>query len=67
MTNKPHPWGRFLNARRDAMAWMFDEMGYDYKTIANKMCMDEMQVYLILASTHFPIPEGSIKEKGKDE
>ncbi len=59
MDKKPHPWARFLNARRDAMIWMNEEMERDYSEIANAMCMDEMQVYLILASSHYPIAEGS--------
>jgi hypothetical protein len=48
LKNSEHPWGAFLYARYKAMIWMREKMGYDNVTIANKMCMDEMQVRLIL-------------------
>lgn len=61
----PHSWERFLNATRDAMLWMRKEMNRSDEEIANALCMDAMQVYLILESTHYPIPEGSYnKNKG---
>lgn len=51
-----HPWGAFLNARWRAILWLRDEFDYDDKTIAKKLSMDEMQVYLIRMSEHMPIP-----------
>lgn len=60
---EPHPWGRFLNARYWAILWMKEEMGYDDETIAKRLSMDTMQVYLIRNSTHMPIPEGKYKHK----
>lgn len=65
MMNEPHPWGVFINARWRAMLWMREELGYSDAVIADAMCMDEMQVYLILASTDMPIPDG--KRKGMSE
>jgi len=59
----PHPWARFLNARRDAMMWMREEMNRSDKEIANDLCIDEMQVYLILEASHYPVPEGIYGEK----
>lgn len=43
----PHPWDAFLQARRNAIIWMREEMNKTDKEIATCLNMDEMQVYLI--------------------
>lgn len=55
---KPHPWGTFLNARYNAILWMRDNRGYDDKTIAENLSMDEAQVFMIRTRQHMPIPVG---------
>lgn len=57
-SDKPHPWGHFLNARWAVILWMREEMGYSDKQISQQLSMDEMQVYLIRNSKYMPIPEG---------
>lgn len=42
----PHPWSSFLEARGDAIFWLY-EMGYDDLQIAVTLSMDKEQVYLI--------------------
>lgn len=42
-----HPWKRFLNARRDVIIWLSEEMKQNDLEIAQCMSMDETQVYLI--------------------
>ena len=43
-----HPWGKFLNARAEALKWSRDEMGYNITQLTRQFSMDEMQVKLIL-------------------
>jgi len=45
-----HPWGNFLNARVKAIKWMKDEFSDSDKEIAEKLSMDETQVFLISKS-----------------
>ena len=42
-----HPWGRFLDARADAIDWMRSEQKYSDKEIAWNLSMDEEQVHKI--------------------
>jgi hypothetical protein len=42
-----HPWGKFLEVRKEVIKWMTDEMGRDNAEIAHALSMDEQQVYLI--------------------
>lgn len=52
LKDSKHPWGKFLYARFEAMLWMREEMGYRNAEIADKMCMDENQVRLILMNAN---------------
>lgn len=45
--NKPHPWGVFLEARKDVILWMSEEKGRDDAGIAEDLSMDSTQVRLI--------------------
>lgn len=44
---KPHPWAVFLEARKEAILWMREEMNFDDEHIAYLLSMDKVQVYLI--------------------
>ncbi len=53
---EPHPWGAFLNARWKVILWFREEYGYDDETIAERLSMDERQVYLIRTTARIPCP-----------
>lgn len=44
------PWGNFLHARRIALEWLRNE-GKNDEEIAEIMCMDKIQVTLILMTS----------------
>lgn len=47
-----HPWKEFLEARKNVILWMSDELGKDDKEIAVTLSMTETQVYLINSYLH---------------
>lgn len=46
--SKGHPWADFLEARKRALVWLRDDQKETPEAIARAMCMDPMQVILIL-------------------
>ncbi len=66
-TKKPHPWGEFLYARKNAIDWMHDEMKKSDYEIAESLCMDSLQVNLIRNSNEFSDHYKKIRENINSE
>lgn len=45
---EPHPWAEFLKARRNAIAWLRNEMELGWPDIAQRLSCDADQVFLIV-------------------
>lgn len=43
-----HPWGKFLNARAEALKWCKTEFNHDNEELARTFSIDSRQVFLIL-------------------